>query len=211
MTDPLPGAHAWNLLSKFTDPSATTRSTWMLEDGPDSVRWKRGLVAMRRWPPATRSAAAFWKIRHSVSEGNVAHGMSLNHDVAVPTSVLPEFVERATTHIEARFPQAEIITIHLGDGNVHFLTIFPRAFWEALADPADYASSVRHAVFDLAHQFDGTFSAEHGIGQGLTGEMERYKPAVGIDLMHRLKALLDPRGIMNPGKVLRPPISGRGR
>lgn len=210
-TDPLPGAHAGYLLIELTDSIATHSLDGMLQDGL-AAAMERGLVRNAVVAASQAHAATFWKIRHSVSEANRAHGLSLNHDVAVPTSLLPEFVERATTSIEAQFSQAEIITvIHLGDGNVHFLTIFPRPFWEALPDPAGYASSVRHAVFDLAHQFDGTFSAEHGIGQGLIGEMERYKPAVGIDLMHRLKALLDPRGIMNPGKVLRPPITEQVR
>jgi FAD/FMN-containing dehydrogenase len=130
--------------------------------------------------------------------------MSLNHDVGVPTSALPAFVERATAAIRARFPQAEVITVsHLGDGNVHFLAIFPRTFWSGLPDPVAYAADVRRVVFDLAAQLDGTFSAEHGVGQGLTAELERYEPAAALQLMHRIKRVLDPLGIMNPGKVLR--------
>jgi len=204
-TDPLPGADAGYLLIELADSIATGALDAMLQDGL-AAAMERALVRNAVVAASQAHAAAFWKIRHSVSEANRAHGMSLNHDVAVPTSVLPEFVAQATTRIEARFPQAQVITvIHLGDGNVHFLAIFPRPFWEALPDPADYASSVRQAVFELASRFEGTFSAEHGIGQGLTGELERYKPAVGIGLMRGLKALLDPRGIMNPGKVLRAP------
>jgi FAD/FMN-containing dehydrogenase len=165
---------------------------------------ERGLLENAVVAASHAHAAAFWKVRHSVSEANRAHGMSLNHDVAVPTSALPLFVARATEQIRARFAQAEVITVsHLGDGNVHFLTIFPRPFWEQLEDPAQYAADVRRVVFDLAAECEGTFSAEHGVGQGLTTELSRYKSPVGLQLMHQVKGLLDPHGIMNPGKVLR--------
>jgi FAD/FMN-containing dehydrogenase len=201
-TDPLPDAAAGYLLIELSDSIATNALDQMLQDGL-TMAMERDLVDNALVAASNAHAASFWKLRHSVSEANRAHGMSLNHDVAVPTSMLPDFVASATVQIEALYPQAEIITVtHLGDGNVHFLTIFPRSFWDALEDPATYASAVRKIIFDIASEFDGTFSAEHGIGQALTLELERYKPAAGIDLMRRLKLALDPKGIMNPGKVL---------
>lgn len=201
-TDPLPDNAAGYLLIELNDSIATHALDQMLQDGL-AVAMERRLANNALVAASHAHAASFWKIRHSVSEANRTHGVSLNHDVAVPTSVLPDFVTRATAQIEATFPQAEIITVtHLGDGNVHFLTIFPRPFWEALEGPIAYASAVRKIVFDIASEFDGTFSAEHGIGQALTTELERYKPAAGIDLMRSLKLALDPKGIMNPGKVL---------
>ena len=86
--------------------------------------------------------------------------------------------------------------------NVHFLTIFPRDFWSGLEDPLAYAASVRRSVYDIANQHRGTFSAEHGIGQSLTSEMTHFKSTVELDLMRKIKSLLDPKGLMNPGKVL---------
>ena len=91
---------------------------------------------------------------------------------------------------------------HLGDGNVHFLTIFPRNFWATLPDPVGYTAQVRRSVYAIAAQHQGTFSAEHGIGQSLTGEMVHFKPAVELSLMRQIKSMLDPQGLMNPGKVL---------
>lgn len=200
--DPLPGAHDGFLLIELSDSVATGGLDDMLQEALAGAI-ERGLLDNAVVASSHAHAAAFWKVRHSVSEANRAHGMSLNHDVAVPTSALPAFVERATHAVHAAFPQAEVITVsHLGDGNVHFLTIFPRAFWDRLDSPAQYAADVRRLVFDLAAEFEGTFSAEHGVGQGLTAELARYKPASGMRLMRQLKAMLDPLGIMNPGKVL---------
>lgn len=200
--DPLPGEHAGYLLIELSDSIATGTLDALLQDAlADAI--ERGLLDNAVVAASHAHAASFWKLRHSVSEANRAHGMSLNHDVAVPTSALPAFVERATAAVQARFAQAEVITVsHLGDGNVHFLTIFPRAFWDRLEQPARHAAEVRRLVFDLAAEAGGTFSAEHGVGQGLTAELARYKPAAGLRLMRQLKDLLDPLGTMNPGKVL---------
>ena len=95
-----------------------------------------------------------------------------------------------------------MIVAHLGDGNVHFLAIFPQSFWDSLKDPKAYAMQVRQLVYDTAQEFKGTFSAEHGIGQSLTTELVRYKSSVEVGLMRQIKAAIDPLGIMNPGKVL---------
>ncbi len=148
-------------------------------------------------------ALSFWKIRHSISQANRSHGVSLNHDAAVPTSAVPAFVESATRKIKACFPQAHVVSVgHLGDGNVHFLAIFPTAFWHTLDDAKTFAKQVRKMVYDTSAEFQGTFSAEHGIGQSLPTELVRYKSAIEVGLMRQIKATLDPLGIMNPGKVL---------
>jgi FAD/FMN-containing dehydrogenase len=211
IADPLPGDYDGYLLVELSDSVATGALNEMLQAALVGAI-ERGLLENAVVAASHAHAAAFWKVRHSVSEANRAHGMSLNHDVAVPTSAVPAFVEQATAAVQSRFPQAEVITVsHRGDGNVHFLTIFPRPFWEQLKSPSVYAADVRRVVFDLAAAFDGTFSAEHGVGQGLTAELERYKPAVGLRLMHQIKGLLDPLAIMNPGKVLRPAARGDER
>ena len=148
-------------------------------------------------------AQALWRLRHSVSEANRAHGISLNHDVAVPTSRVVDFVERATSCVRGRFPAAELsIVSHLGDGNVHFLAIFPRAFWSAQPDAESYGAQVREAVYEIAMACGGSFSAEHGVGQMLTAQMQRFKSGAELGLMRRLKEALDPAGLLNPGKVL---------
>lgn len=200
--DPLSLSRADCVLIELSDSLQTGTLAGMLEDAL-SQSMDAGLVSNAVVATSGQQAAALWKIRHSVSEANVAHGISLNHDVAVPIAAMPAFAAAATAHIQAHFAQAEIITVaHLGDGNVHFLTIFPRDFWAALPDPVAYTAQVRRSVYAIAAQHHGTFSAEHGIGQSLTGEMAHFKPAVELSLMRQIKSMLDPQGLMNPGKVI---------
>lgn len=201
-TDPLPDKSAGYLLIELSDSIETGTLDAMLQktlaQAMEDDQVNNALVATSH-----AHAMKFWKIRHSVSQANRAHGVSLNHDVAVPTSAVPAFVESATAKVKNSFPKAHVVIVaHLGDGNVHFLAIFPQSFWDSLKDPKAYAMQVRQLVYDTAQEFKGTFSAEHGIGQSLTSELVRYKSSVEVGLMRQIKAAIDPLGIMNPGKVL---------
>jgi FAD/FMN-containing dehydrogenase len=200
--DPLPAQAAGYVLLELADSVATGQLSSLLEDLLGRAM-EQGLAADAAIASSDRQSQSFWKIRHSVSEANRAHGMSINHDVSVPTSRLAEFVGRATAAIGAGFAQAEVVTVtHLGDGNVHFIVIFQRPFWQGIADPDSCIANVRRTVYDIAMDCGGSFSAEHGVGQSLTDELVRYRSATELDLFRRVKAALDPQGIMNPGKVL---------
>lgn len=202
-SDPLPDRAAGYVLIELTDSLRTNALTTMLEAALSNAM-EAGLVSNAVVAVSNAQAAALWKIRHSVSEANRAHGVSLNHDVAVPIAAIPAFTAEATTYIHTHFPEAEVITVaHLGDGNVHFLAIFPSEFWATLPNAAEYTAQVRRGVYTLANQHRGTFSAEHGIGQSLTNEMTQFKSAVELALMRRIKFALDPLGLLNPGKILR--------
>jgi len=202
VTDPLPGTAAGYVLLELSDSTFTGQLDGLLESVLGQAV-ELGLATDAAIAASGAQAQSFWKIRHSVTEANLAHGVSLNHDVAVPTSRLDDFVERTTEAVQTQFPQAKVVTVsHLGDGNVHYLVIFPRPYWESLAAPAALAAEVRRLVFDRAVDSGGSFSAEHGIGQSLTDELVRYRSPVELGLMQRLKSSLDPLGLMNPGKVL---------
>lgn len=210
-TDPLPDKSAGYLLVELSDTITTGTLDALLQQSLVKAM-EVGQVNNALVAASHAHALSFWKIRHSVSQANRSHGVSLNHDVAVPTSLVPAFVKSATSKIKEVFPDAHIVTVaHLGDGNVHFLTIFPQAFWDTLGDSKAYAKQVRQLVYDTSMEFQGTFSAEHGIGQSLTTELVRYKSSIEVGLMHQIKKAFDPLGIMNPNKVLtrpQPPSAG---
>ena len=127
--------------------------------------------------------------------------MLYRHDIAVAVSVIPQFIREAGPALESRFPGAEVICFgHLGDGNLHYNAFIPgRARSDAFAREAH---DVTDLVYDLVQRYGGSFSAEHGIGLAKVEELKRYKNPVELDLMRAIKRLLDPQGLMNPGKVL---------
>jgi FAD/FMN-containing dehydrogenase len=129
-------------------------------------------------------------------------GASLKHDISVPVSRVPEFIERAGACVAANVPQGVLVAYgHLGDGNLHF-NINQRHGTQA-ADLLSAEPRLKRAIHDIVREFGGSFSAEHGIGQLKVEELERYADPVELELMRRVKQAFDPNGIMNPGKILR--------
>jgi FAD/FMN-containing dehydrogenase len=142
-----------------------------------------------------------WAVREYIVETQKKEGGSIKHDVAVPVSALPAFVDEALAAIRRYMPDARPMPYgHVGDGNLHFNVSQPvgmdkaafHARWHKMND----------VVFGVVLKHGGSISAEHGIGQTKTGHMAAIKSAVELDLMRGVKAMLDPLGIMNPGKVL---------
>jgi FAD/FMN-containing dehydrogenase len=150
-----------------------------------------------------REREAFWRLRESIPEAQRRDGASLKHDISVPVSQVPRFIEVAGDWVARNVPQGLLVAYgHLGDGNLHF-----NVNQRAGSQPAQLQAvehKVRRAIHDLVRDFGGSFSAEHGIGQLKVFELERYANPVELELMRRVKKAFDPNGIMNPGKVVRP-------
>lgn len=145
-------------------------------------------------------AQAMWKLRESIPPAQSKEGASIKNDVGVPGHRAAEFVEACTAAIEAVVPGSRLVAFgHLGDGNLHMNVSQPPGM-----DPSaylDHWDEMTGVVHDLAMEFGGTFSAEHGIGQLKRSEMKRHKSATELETMGRIKAAFDPQGIFNPGKV----------
>ena len=142
-----------------------------------------------------------WRIRDAVPEVQAAIGASIKHDISVPVSKVAEFLKKAQQCVEAEMADIRIVAFgHLGDGNIHYNLSQPPDM-----DAEAYLGQWSHfnrLVHDIVHDLGGSFSAEHGIGQIKMDELKRYKSGPELDLMKALKDALDPKGIMNPGKVL---------
>jgi FAD/FMN-containing dehydrogenase len=121
---------------------------------------------------------------------------------------VPAFIEQAMAAVRAIVPDLPFIIVgHMGDGNIHLIPFFSFAKWDAMPDRDAVGLRIRRAMNDVASALGGTFSAEHGVGRTLTGEMSRYKPPVELALMRAVKQAFDPSGLFNPGRVLPPPSS----
>jgi len=117
-------------------------------------------------------------------------------------AVLPQFVENAAAWVAENVPEGRLVAYgHVGDGNLHFnLNQAPGADYYAFVAREP---ETRRAIHDLVHEFGGSFSAEHGIGQLKVEELERYAPSAELELMRAVKRAFDPNGILNPGKIFR--------
>lgn len=199
---PLPPTHPWHVLVELSDTRDEAGLAAALHEVLEEGVAKR-LVEDVAIAASEAQRAAFWLVRHSVTEGNKKAGVGLTTDSAVPVSAVPEFIERATRAVHELVPGLPIIMVgHMGDGNIHFIPFFGFDAWDALPDREAFGLRLKHRVNEVAHALGGTFSAEHGIGQTLTGEMKLFKPPVELEMMRAVKRLLDPKNLFNPNRLL---------
>ncbi len=144
---------------------------------------------------------ALWRLREGIVEGQWRAGANIKHDVSVPVAKVPDFLIAGEAALKAADPQTRLLAFgHLGDGNIHFNLVQPRD--EAKERFLARTGTVNRIVHDVVQEFGGSISAEHGIGQLRRAELEHRKSPVELDLMRRIKRLLDPDNLMNPGKLL---------
>ena len=148
-------------------------------------------------------ARAFWFLREAVVEAQRHAGGSIKHDIAVPVSQVPAFLDEALAKVEEMIPGARPVPFgHLGDGNLHFNITEPEG-----ADTEAFLArweEMNAAIHDIVHRFGGSISAEHGVGQLKRTEIPRFKAPLEIEMMRAVKRTFDPKGLMNPGKVIDP-------
>ena len=162
---------------------------------------EQGMIADAVIAASGAQAVELWLLRDAVPEAQPAAGASIKHDVSMPVSRVPEFLTKARTLVEADMPGVRPVAFgHLGDGNIHFNLSRPEDM-DAGAFLAEW-QRINRMVHDLVAELGGSFSAEHGIGTLKREDLKRYKTGPELDLMKVLKVVLDPKGIMNPGKVL---------
>jgi FAD/FMN-containing dehydrogenase len=145
--------------------------------------------------------AALWRIREEHPEAQKREGGSVKNDVSVPVSKVPALIRRASEACRALLPGIRPVPFgHMGDGNIHMNLEQPEGMDQAafLARSHAIMETVNAVVRDLG----GSFSAELGIGRLKTDMMEAWRGGAELDAMRRIKAALDPQGLMNPGKVL---------
>ena len=144
---------------------------------------------------------SLWQVREHISMAQGAAGKNIKHDVSLPISRIADFIEQTDAQLQAAFPGCQLVCFgHLGDGNLHYNVGPPQAMPHDLF--LQHQGAVNRLVHDSVDRFGGSISAEHGIGALKRDELVRYKSAVELNMMRAIKLALDPRGIMNPGKIL---------
>ncbi|HEY9273519.1 FAD-binding oxidoreductase, partial [Achromobacter sp.] len=162
---------------------------------------ERGLCLDAAVSASLAQLQALWKLREEISEAQRADGPHLKHDVSLPIERIPDFMESAEARVRALYPDLRpFIFGHFGDGNLHYNLSRPAGTdrdWVAV-----HGAAITDAVLDEVNRYGGSISAEHGIGQLKRDHFLHSKDALELRLMREIKAVLDPAGIMNPGKLL---------
>ncbi|TFL17681.1 FAD-binding oxidoreductase [Jannaschia formosa] len=144
----------------------------------------------------------FWAVRESIPQANRNIGAVSSHDISVPLAAIPRFIAEGS-EVVAKVGDFRINCFgHVGDGNLHY-NVFPMP-GRSRADHEHQRNEIKRAVHDLVEAHGGSVSAEHGVGRLKVGDLERYVDPTKLAAMRAIKAALDPKGIMNPGAVLRP-------
>ncbi|MET0290818.1 MAG: FAD-binding oxidoreductase [Steroidobacteraceae bacterium] len=203
--DPGLATAPWYLLLELTDARASGLGELLENELASAIG--EGLLRDAAIAGSDRQRDDFWLLREGVPEAQRRAGGSLKHDVAVPVASIPELIARGGKLVESLAPEGFLVAYgHAGDGNLHFnVNQRPGADAAAFAARAD---GLKRAVHDLVMSLGGSFSAEHGIGRLKVGELERYASPAEMAAFRAIKQALDPRGILNPGKVLEQKNSG---
>ncbi|MFG1480224.1 FAD-binding oxidoreductase [Xanthobacter sp. V4C-4] len=201
-TRPLAGDHAFYVLAELTstrrDDDLATLAESVLGEAFEAGEIEDAVIAA-----SEAQAQALWKLRESLSDAQKFEGGSIKHDVSVPVSKVPEFIEEASRLCVAHMPGLRPCPFgHMGDGNIHFNISQPVGMDKQAY--LDTWEEFNRLVHDLVAKLGGSISAEHGIGLLKREEIKLYKDPVAIEVMAALKRALDPANLMNPGKVLPP-------
>jgi len=191
---------AWYLLIELTSPNPRQNLAGLLADDLHQAA-ADGIVKDAMIATSIAQAQAMWKLRESIPEAQRHHGASLKHDISVPVSSVPKLIEEGSALVRRLVPEGEVVGYgHLGDGNLHF-NVSQRPGTDKTAF-LQRGGPLEHAVFDLVGSLGGSISAEHGIGRLKAAEFAGRADPVELAVMHDLKRALDPKGILNPGKIL---------
>jgi len=197
---PLADVYPWYVLAELSAPTRAFDLGSLMESGLEGAM-EAGEVLDAVIATSEAQADALWRLREDMSEAQKHEGGSIKHDISVPVSKVPEFMERALSACMAAMPGLRPCPFgHVGDGNIHFNLSQPVGM-EKAAFIAQWERFNR-IVHDIVIDLDGSIAAEHGIGRLKREELAHYVDPVALDLMHRLKAALDPSDLLNPGKVI---------
>jgi FAD/FMN-containing dehydrogenase len=198
MRDPMPERHPWYVLLDLAgagdDQALRGELQSILAEEAERGRLDDAVIAQ-----SLEQAQDLWRLREGIPEATRLAEPALRSDIAVAVRDVPKFVARATAAVHAAMPGVRVMCFgHVGDGNLHFNVLPP----SAPRVSRDWSKPLKIVLYDVVDALNGSFSAEHGVGQAKRNELRRYKSDVEIAMMQAVKHTFDPRNLMNPGKVL---------
>ena len=202
LKSPLSEAHAWYVLTDIADSSDAAALAEVVEAALGSAM-EDDLIADAALAKNETESRRMWDLRETLPEAQSVDGRNIKHDVSLPISKIADFIDAADAALEAAYPGVRPVNFgHLGDGNLHYNITRPATGFTEDEWMKNASEPVNRIVHDCVARFNGSISAEHGLGQLKREEIKRYKSEIELNVMRAIKAALDPKGIMNPGKVL---------
>ncbi len=197
--DPNPSASPWRVLCEVSMASENqARETLEMALGK---ALESGLASDAVIAESLSQAQSFWTIRETIPLSKRAYRAAINHDISVPVSRIPAFLETTEAALKALIPASEIIAFgHVGDGNLHY-SVCQSNDAETLIE-ATQSEQITQIVHDMTMAHDGSISAEHGVGRMKRDALETIRSPAATATMKAIKSALDPQGIMNPGRVV---------
>ena len=191
----------WCVLLENSDSESEDHARTQFESLLEAAL-EQGLVSDAVVAENITQAHNLWHIRESISLAQAEEGLNIKHDISIPVSRIPEFVRQADAALAAAIPGVRFVNFgHLGDGNLHYNIQAP-AEGDAKVFLREQEENVNTIVYDTVQAFDGSISAEHGVGELKRHKLVKHKSPVALGMMRAIKGALDPRGLMNPGRVL---------
>ncbi|MGM9427651.1 FAD-binding oxidoreductase [Hydrogenophaga sp. MI9] len=200
---PLWSEHPYCVLLENSDSESEAHARSQFE-GLLETAFEQGVVQDAVVAESLQQAHALWHIRESIPLAQAEEGLNIKHDISIPVSKIPAFCAETDALLAREVPGVRLVNFgHLGDGNLHYNVQAPEGS-DAGAFLRDMEARINHLVFDQVRRFDGSISAEHGVGSLKVDKLPVYKDPVALALMRSIKRALDPRNLMNPGRVLPP-------
>ena len=191
----------WCVLLENSDSESEDHARTQFESLLEAAL-EQGLVSDAVVAENITQANNLWHIRESISLAQAEEGLNIKHDISIPVSRIPEFVRQADAALAAAIPGVRFVNFgHLGDGNLHYNIQAP-AEGDAKVFLSEQEENVNTIVYDTVQAFDGSISAEHGVGELKRHKLVKHKSPVALGMMRAIKCALDPQGLMNPGRVL---------
>jgi D-lactate dehydrogenase (cytochrome) len=184
-------------LSDHEDESHTSK----LLEALTEAAFEQNLIIDAVLASSIKQSQQIWSLREHIPLAQAADGKNIKHDISLPISSIAHFIDETEAQLQQAFPACRVVCFgHIGDGNLHFNVASPPG-----VKPDDFLSNqsaINHIVHQTVQRFQGSISAEHGIGALKQAELLHYKSALEIRMMQQIKQALDPANIMNPGKIL---------
>lgn len=198
--DPINEKYAWYALVEISSGRSEEEAETLMAELFETA-FKDGYVRDAALAQSNKQRDDFWRLRHGMSEVQKFEGGSIKHDVSVPVSDMPDFIIEASEAVKAALPKCRPVPFgHLGDGNIHFNISQPiGADKDAFLAQWDRINEIVHGI---VQSYNGSVSAEHGIGRLKAKLMPSIKSEIELGMMRHVKASLDPNCLFNPGAVI---------